>query len=925
MKKLLPLFAFSILFILFSSVPLLSQNELTVKVPDYYYSKPGYIDQAVLVVEPHGGYSEESLYLNYSDHGGFYGFNAAEIIHRFELPQGSVVNDMWLWIGDSVMKAICLDTWTARSIYDSIVSMKRDPAFLTKNGNKYELHVYPLTPGSFRRIKLNFITPTRWIGDKAMVELPLAMLKSNNNTVKPISILFRSRQNQWGEPSLVEAPETGIGRQSDTLDYSYKELCLDDISKYNSLKLSFNAKLQEGMYYDSNVGKDSTVYFQASFLLKDALKLQVDSAAKKNLVAIDLSGRSNKNFSTVIPDIKKYVKASLKANDQFNIMISGAGRTKKLSPVWHSAVPSAVDTLLDSFLLSGFADSISFTQRPDLIFCDNNASKCWSYTGLDQQADIQNFYTLKDAAGYLKGAEIAASYNQGYEAIPSSIELPAIISALDTFFIEGGRFLTYFDLNRVRFQEPVATHYIKGLGVGSVKHYSVTLYRNAAGNIGLDFPESVEHSGTYFLTYTDPDVKVELMDKDGHPAVISKRIDRGIIVVSGMWSFNDDAPLKKMLNTPLLGINRWSDEPSMLTTTLEKLKDEYSKDKFDKALLISNSDSLVLQSHAEAWAKGYSASFSDGRPVINSVNLLNNQEVLPASLTVGGTTYLGSGYLMKSVADELKGIHIESYLNDRDVTASLLSPYSLPKLEELRLSVSADGQEQNVTELREIKQVPQDNNPRFFIGSAKRSAQLKFSLSAKLTGSDSLRKAEYTMPVYNDTVHISEVIPSMLGNEKIKDLYAASPLDTAQIVRLGVKYNLLCDFTALIALEPNDTLHFMKDPLDETIFTGVDEEKLESDSLGLSVYPNPFNSMTRIKVSIRNASAVYIRIYNILGQLVNTIAENEEISASKIYTWDGRNNFGQTVSSGIYFTRVEISDKYTGKKSLFSRKLMLVK
>jgi hypothetical protein len=85
-------------------------NELTVRVPDIYLSYPGYIDKATLVVEPYGGYSEQSLYLEYSDHGQFSSGQKVEIIHRFELPQGAVINDLWLWMGDSVMQAIMLDT-----------------------------------------------------------------------------------------------------------------------------------------------------------------------------------------------------------------------------------------------------------------------------------------------------------------------------------------------------------------------------------------------------------------------------------------------------------------------------------------------------------------------------------------------------------------------------------------------------------------------------------------------------------------------------------------------------------------------------------------------------------------------------------------------------------------------------------------------
>ena len=127
------------------------------------------------------------------------------------------------------MQAIMLDTWTARSIYDSIVSMKRDPAFLTKKGNQYELHIYPLTPGSFRKVKINFITPTRWIDKKAIAELPFALLNSSNNDLKSLNVLFRVKQDIWGNPTIEELPTLEFTNLTDTLGYNFKYTSIPDI------------------------------------------------------------------------------------------------------------------------------------------------------------------------------------------------------------------------------------------------------------------------------------------------------------------------------------------------------------------------------------------------------------------------------------------------------------------------------------------------------------------------------------------------------------------------------------------------------------------------------------------------------------------------------------------------------------------------
>lgn len=896
-------------------------NELTVRVPDIYLSYPGYIDKATLVVEPYGGYSEQSLYLEYSDHGQFSSGQKVEIIHRFELPQGAVINDLWLWMGDSVMQAIMLDTWIARSIYDSIVSMKRDPAFLTKKGNQYELHIYPLDPGSFRKVKINYIVPTRWIAKQAVVELPLSMLKSNNNDVQPLDVLFRVEQNIWGTPLIKELPGQQFSNLTDTLGYNYKFTHVGDISPLNSFKLDFDINLIQGTFFRSNEYHDSLNYFQLSLLLKDIFELVPDSTSKKVLVGLDLSSPFNKNYVSLKPNIKSLLKSSLKSEDYFNVIVTGSGRIKKLSEHWLPSQSSTIDEIIDSFFNSAFADSISINKMSRLIYADGQAATCWGFTDVDSFA-VRSIYTrLYDASNYFHQADIIASYNQGFEDVPSDLELLKIIASLDSFFLAGGRFLTYYDFNRDYAGENVATHYIQGLRTKFNEHDNVTLYRNSEGNIGLDFPESIDHGGTYFLQYDDPDVKIELMNANGDPAVISKRLGNGgLIVVSGIWSFNDDAPLRKLLAVPLLGLNKSIGTPNQLSALLEKVKIEYIADQFDKTLILSNSDSLVLETPAKAWADTYLSQFGEDKPLFNSINLLNG--VFP-SVTVNGILYYGGGYLLKRISELTYGLHFETYSNDWDFISSLLSPYALPQLEEFTVKKTGDNNPDKIEEFRQIIQEPQDNNsPLFYIGSTSASKNVSFDISAKFAGVDSIKERSFTFPISYDTTKI--IISSMLGYEKIKDLFANAGYDTSQIVSIALKYNLLCDYTALIALEPNDTIHFLDDPFDEGKLTNVENE-VANDSLQVSIYPNPFNSTTKILVSVMIPSRVNIYVYNILGQLVKVIVEGEEIVSSKSYFWNGVDSHNTSVSSGVYLLRIAVKDKTNNSERSFIHKLMLLK
>ncbi len=78
-------------------------------------------------------------------------------------------------------------------------------------------------------------------------------------------------------------------------------------------------------------------------------------------------------------------------------------------------------------------------------------------------------------------------------------------------------------------------------------------------------------------------------------------------------------------------------------------------------------------------------------------------------------------------------------------------------------------------------------------------------------------------------------------------------------------------------------------------------------SLGQN-YPNPFNPSTTISYSIKNPGNVKISIYNVLGQNVRTLVDEYQEANAYTVVWDGMDNAGNTVSSGVYFYRVEAGD-----------------
>jgi hypothetical protein len=81
-------------------------------------------------------------------------------------------------------------------------------------------------------------------------------------------------------------------------------------------------------------------------------------------------------------------------------------------------------------------------------------------------------------------------------------------------------------------------------------------------------------------------------------------------------------------------------------------------------------------------------------------------------------------------------------------------------------------------------------------------------------------------------------------------------------------------------------------------------------------YPNPFNPVTNFKFSLPQASHVKIEIFNILGQNVNTLVDEDMKAGSFAVDWNGKDQRGVEVSSGIYFYRIIAGDFSSVKRMI---------
>jgi hypothetical protein len=114
-----------------------------------------------------------------------------------------------------------------------------------------------------------------------------------------------------------------------------------------------------------------------------------------------------------------------------------------------------------------------------------------------------------------------------------------------------------------------------------------------------------------------------------------------------------------------------------------------------------------------------------------------------------------------------------------------------------------------------------------------------------------------------------------------------------------------------VGLDAPNAPHYYK------VIMGTDEYAAkESNSIPLQPvsyalgqnYPNPFNPTTTIRYSLAKRSDVALEIYNTLGQRVRTLLSGSQTTGEYAITWDGTNDNGAHVASGIYFYRLRTEE-----------------
>jgi len=108
----------------------------------------------------------------------------------------------------------------------------------------------------------------------------------------------------------------------------------------------------------------------------------------------------------------------------------------------------------------------------------------------------------------------------------------------------------------------------------------------------------------------------------------------------------------------------------------------------------------------------------------------------------------------------------------------------------------------------------------------------------------------------------------------------------------------------------------------QTLTTGISSDeppRVPTEIVLYQNYPNPFNPTTTIQYDLPNSNKVILKIYNTLGQEVRTLVNDIQDAGRKSVVWDGMDNVGQPVSSGVYVYRLKIGNEVKVRKMVVVR------
>jgi hypothetical protein len=155
-----------------------------------------------------------------------------------------------------------------------------------------------------------------------------------------------------------------------------------------------------------------------------------------------------------------------------------------------------------------------------------------------------------------------------------------------------------------------------------------------------------------------------------------------------------------------------------------------------------------------------------------------------------------------------------------------------------------------------------------------------------------------TFPDANNAIYIANMNPSAQSNGHC--LALRHSYDNGELILLGFP---------LYYMQSAGVRDFLQIIIPELIQTPIIDSTIASVIATMKIYPNPFRRNCEIQLSLPVKGVASLELYNLKGQKVKTFFQEVNMKGDFIFNFDGRDDKGKLLSSGIYILKMKQSDK----------------
>ncbi|MFH0761517.1 MAG: VIT domain-containing protein [Bacteroidota bacterium] len=358
-------------FFFFSSLH--SQNSLRILNPNAGWMwQTGRIFKAMVSVQPKGLYMQYGLYLTLSvgEAGSWFEDSTRlEAVLDFTLPEGSIVYDSWLWVGNDIIQGRHIDRWSASNIYEGIVNRRRDPSLLVKQtATSYELRVYPMKKGETRKVKITYMVPADLVNGKIKAGLPADLLMASDTD--PDLYVIAWENSDFTQP-VINDPDILFESLYDTEFGSYKKAKVPAAKLPENPVFSMTSQALNNCFVGVYEGATDK-YYQLSIVPGDYIELDEKS---RIVVLIDHEPvNSTYSKAQILAELKEQMVNQFSANDEFNLIWSGL-HTEKAFEEWTPITADNLDIAFEKVGASTLYSNLPGTLAEAMEFIKNNGDK----------------------------------------------------------------------------------------------------------------------------------------------------------------------------------------------------------------------------------------------------------------------------------------------------------------------------------------------------------------------------------------------------------------------------------------------------------------------------------------------------------------------------------------------------------------------